>query len=116
MEWQQVRENWSAFVEAIGTRWPRTDATEIVAIDGDRNRFEAYLSETHDLTRAEAREDVETWLMGELPIDVAMSEEKDNANISNSGRHIPVGEDVYAEDGDFGDDRVGEPPLGRTEE
>lgn len=114
MEWRQVSENWAAFVEAIGTRWPRADDDDVLAIDGDRARFEEYIASTHDLTPAEAREDVEGWLMGELPVDVAMDESRDSANIRDSGKHIPAGEDVYAEDRDFGDDRPADRPIGRT--
>ena len=114
MEWQQVAADWSAFVEAIGTRWPRMDTIEVVAIDGDRERFEAYLATVHDLTAQEARDEVETWLVGEVPADVAMSEERDDANISASAGHIPAGEDVYSEDSDFGDDRIEERPIGRS--
>lgn len=116
MQWQEVAENWSAFVEAISNRWPRTDEIELTAIDGDRERFEEYLSTAHDLTRAEAQEEIETWLMGAVPADVAMADEHDNANISASGSHIPPGEDVYAEDRDFGDDQLGDRPIGRTGE
>lgn len=115
MNWQQVADNWPAFVQVISNRWPRTDAVELETLDGDRERFESYLSSAHDLTRAEAREEIETWLVGAVPADVAMSDEQDNANISASGRHIPPGEDVYAEDRDFGDDRVEERPIGRSD-
>lgn len=116
MEWREVAENWTAFVEAIGTRWPRADETELLAIDGDRERFEVYIASRHDLTPAEVREDVEAWLMGELPLDVVMDETHDDASIRESGRHIPAGEDVYSEDADFGDDKTAERPAGRTGE
>jgi hypothetical protein len=42
-----------------------------------------------------------------------MDARRDNANIRASAAHVPPGEDVYSEDGDFGDDRVPEPPVGR---
>lgn len=116
MEWHEVAEDWTAYVEAIGTRWPRAEETEVLAIDGDRERFEAYIASTHDLTPAEASEDVEAWLMGALPIDVAMDEARDDKNIVESGSHIPTGEDVYSEDRDFGDDRTPARPIGRTGE
>ncbi len=114
MDWRQVAENWPAFIEAIGTRWPRTEETELLAIDGNRAEFEAYVASRHDLTPSEVREDVEAWLMGELPVDVAMDETRDDANIRGSARHIPPGEDVYSDDADFGDDRTAERPIGRT--
>lgn len=114
MKWQQVAENWRAFVPVISDRWPRTDETEIEAIDGDRERFEIHLSSSHDLTRAEAREEIESWLMGAMPADLAMSEKRDTENISASARHIPAGEDVYSEDAGFGDDDQEERPIGRS--
>ncbi len=114
MEWQQVASNWSAFADAISERWPRTEMNDILAIDGNREEFEAYLSRTHDLTLAESREEVAAWLEGAIPADVVMSEEHDEASIQSSSQHIPPGEDVYAEDGDFGDDRVEPRPIGRS--
>ncbi len=115
MEWQQVASNWSAFAEAISDRWPRAEDDDVLAIDGNRAEFEAYLSRVHDLTRAEAREEVAAWLEGAIPADVVMSEEHDEASIAASSQHIPAGEDVYAEDGDFGDDRVEPRPIGRSD-
>ena len=67
MDWQRASRNWPAFVEAVGDRWPRVEQAELLAIEGDRDRFEAYVASRHDLTPAEVREDVETWLIGELP-------------------------------------------------
>ena len=114
MNWRHVAENWPAFVEVIATRWPQTDEAELAAIDGDHERLEAHLSASHDLTRAEARDEIESWLMGAVPADVAMSEVRDNHNVSASARHIPAGEDVYAEDRDFGDDRAEDHPTARS--
>ena len=114
MNWQDVEANWPSFLGRIERRWPRTDENDLIEIDGDRSRFATYLSRVHDLTRSEANEEIETWLMGEMPADVKMDEHRDDANISDSAGHIPVGEDVYSEDRDFGDDRLSERPRGRT--
>jgi hypothetical protein len=114
MDWQIVEKNWPAFLGRIEQRWPATDERDLMDIDGDRTRFVDYLAQTSDLTRVEANEEVEAWLIGEIPADVKMDERRDNANIRESGRHIPPGEDVYSEDGQFGDDDIGEPPLGRS--
>jgi hypothetical protein len=116
MEWQKVSANWPAFAEAILQRWPRTAEEDVLAVDGERDAFEAYIARTNDLTRAEAAEQVEDWLNGAIPADVAMAEEADDANITASGQHIPAGEDVYSEDADFGDERVPERPIGRSDE
>ena len=114
MDWQTVARNWPAFVDRIEQRWPETDETDLLDIDGDRRRFTSYLSKVHDLTRSEANEEIEAWLNGEMPADVKMDEQRDNANIRESASHIPPGEDVYSEDGDFGDDRQELRPQGRT--
>lgn len=114
MNWQTVERNWPSFVERIAQRWPRTDETDLMDIDGDRDRLAAYLGRSHDLTASEAQEQIEAWLMGEMPADVKMDDFRDNANIRESGAHIPPGEDVYAEDGDFGDDDVPQRPVGRA--
>ena len=114
MDWHTVERNWPAFVERIEQRWPKTDERDLMDIDGDRSRFTTYLAKVHDLTQNEASEEIETWLMGEMPSDVKMDEFRDNANIRESGRSIPPGEDVYAEDGSFGDDNLPRRPVGRT--
>ena len=114
MDWQTVERNWPAFVASIEQRWPTTDEKDLMDIDGDRRRFVDYLAKVSELTRDEANEAVEAWLMGSVPSDVKMDEWRDNANIRESSRHIPPGEDVYAEDGDFGDDDVPVAPVGRS--
>lgn len=115
MQWQTVERNWPAFLDRIEQRWPQTDQNDLLRIDGDRRSFADYLSRVHELTRMEAEEDIEDWLVGEMPSDVRMDDHRDNANIRASGRHVPAGEDVYAEDRDFGADPAVEPqqPLGR---
>ena len=116
MNWRRVAENWPAFVEVICNRWPRTDEVELTAINGDRERLEAHLSSAHDLTRAEAQDEIESWLMGVVPAAAVTSEEQDNPNISASARHIPAGGDVYAGDRGFGDARVEDRPSGRSDQ
>ena len=120
MNWQTVAQNWPAFFDRIEQRWPQTDESDLIDIDGDRRRFTSYLSKVHDLTRNEANEEIEAWLMGEVPADVRMDDHRDNANIRESGRDIPTGEDVYSEDGRFGSGQYNSddvtptpPPIGR---
>ena len=114
MDWQIVERNWPAFVPKIEERWPTTDGRDLLDLDGDRQRFTRYLATVSDLTRDEASEEVEAWLMGEVPADVKMDPRRDNANIRESGRSIPPGEDVYADDREFGDDDLPTSPVGRT--
>ncbi len=114
MDWQIVERNWPAFVPAIEQRWPATDEADLLGIDGDRRSFVDYLAKVNELTREEANEAVEVWLMGSVPSDVRMDELRDNRNIRDSGNYIPPGEDVYSEDGEFGDDDLTTSPVGRT--
>ncbi|SFQ20908.1 hypothetical protein [Tranquillimonas alkanivorans] len=115
MQWQTVQQNWPAFLERIEQRWPMTDEDDLLEVDGRRDRFVDYLSKVHDLTQNEANEQIDAWLMGEMPADAHMDDFRDNANIVESGRSIPPGEDVYAEDRDFGDDRAPDVPVGRND-
>jgi hypothetical protein len=114
MKWHEVAADWPGFQQAILTRWPEADAVEVAAIDGDRAAFNAYLGRIEGLSPREAEEAIEEWLAGPMPADAQMDAVRDNANIRASRAHIPEGEDVYAEDGSFGDDDVPEPPVGRT--
>ena len=115
MNWHQVAANWPAAVRVISNRWPRTAETELEAIDGDRERFETHLSSTHDLTRAEAHEEVDNWLIGAVLTDVERSEDQYDANIAGGARHLPARqEDVSAEHGDFSDERVEERSAERS--
>ncbi|APX88588.1 hypothetical protein BV394_01635 [Brevirhabdus pacifica] len=113
MDWTLVKDNWPAFIEVITARWPRTTQNDLIGIDGDRAQFTRYLAEKHALTPTEAEEEIGLWLEGPIPVDVATDEHHDNQSITESGRHIPEGEDVYSDDREFGDDNVAEPPLGR---
>ena len=113
MKWEEVAADWTGFREAILTRWPEADETEIAAIDGDRSAFNAYLGRIDGLTPREAEEAIDEWLAGPMPADAKMDEGRDNASIRESRAHIPPGEDVYSEDSGFGDDQVAEPPVGR---
>ncbi|MBM9593384.1 hypothetical protein [Roseitranquillus sediminis] len=122
MEWQALARNWPSFFPAIEDRWPDADEADLIEIDGDRGRFTDYVARISDTSRADAGDQVEAWLLEltDVPLDVQMDDRRDNANISESARSIPAGEDVYSEDGRFGsgadEDEGGGPvnPLGRT--
>lgn len=113
MQWTAVKSNWAAFLEPILERWPNTTEEDLIEIDGDRDRLAAYLADRHELTAPEADEQISTWLEGAVPADVAMDETRDDDNIHASAAHIGTGEDVYADDKDFGDQQISERPLGR---
>lgn len=113
MKWSEVSRNWGAFQEAILTRWPELDPDDVSAAEGDRARFNATLGRSHGLTPREAEEEIDEWLMGPMPADARVDETRDNANIRESARDVPTGEDVYADDRRFGDDMTSTPPVGR---
>lgn len=115
MQWTAVQSNWPAFVEPIMERWPNTDENDLLAMEGDRDRLVAYLSDRHELTTAEADEQVTAWTQGSVPSDVAMDNTRDSENIQASAAHIGEGEDVYSDDKDFGDAQVPDRPVGREE-
>ncbi len=115
MQWTAVESNWAAFVEPIMQRWPNTEENDLLAMEGDRDRLVAYLAERHELTRREADEQVTAWMQGAVPADVAMDDTRDGENIRASAAHIGVGEDVYADDKDFGDEQVPQRPIGRED-
>ena len=72
MKWKTVAENWPAFVDPIERRWPETQGKDLLAIGGDRRRFTSYLSKVHDLTRNEANEVIESWLVASAPEEAAV--------------------------------------------
>ncbi len=114
MRWNTIIEHWPAFVAPIMQRWPLADEDDLIGIEGDRVALTRYIAERHELTPAEAEEQVAAWLDGALPADIVMDDEMDDEQITASGAHIPPGEDVYSGDGTFGDDAVSEPPVGRS--
>lgn len=114
MKWDEVSRSWNAFGDAIQARWPKLDSAEIADLDGSREAFNVYLGQVYGLTPREAREQIDEWLAGPLPLDAVASEHRTSATIRDSAGHIPAGEDVYSDDRAFGDDNIAEPPIGRT--
>lgn len=123
MNWQGIRTNWTAFFPSIADRWPEMDEADLIEIDGDRDAFTEYTAKIEKTSLSDADEQIEAWLveLTDFPTDVKMDDRRDNDNIRESGRDIPVGEDVYSDDGRFGsgswEDEGGGPtnPLGRTD-
>ncbi len=113
MQWNAVKSNWPAFIEAIMQRWPETEENDLLALEGDRDRLVAYLAQRHEVTPREAEEQISAWMQGAVPADVAMDETRDSENVRASAAHIGTGEDVYADDRDFGDEQVPRRPIGR---
>ena len=113
MQWNDISDNWPAMTEAVQARWPETDPEAVADLGGNRAAFNAYLGQVYKMSPREAEEQIDEWLQGPMPTDALLDEHHDNESIKASGAQIPPGEDVYAEDGDFGDDRVSETPMGR---
>ncbi len=114
MQWTDVSENWMAFVPRILDRWPDLGSDDVDAIEGDRARFVSLLSLQSGMDTSEAEAEIDDFLTGEIPADVMMDPDEDNAQISASGDNIPAGEDASDDDAEFGDDSKLENPVGRT--
>ena len=54
---------WPILKNRAARLWRETDAAEMDRLDGSRDAFVDYLSVRHDLTKAEAHDTVETWLL-----------------------------------------------------
>lgn len=104
MRWRHVQDNWSAFYDAIRSRWPGIEVDTLDEIDGDQDAFLAEIAAQGDLDRAEAAEEVRDWLAGEIPADVVMDPEHDNRSIRLSAKYVGFGEDESDDDARFGDD------------
>lgn len=104
MKWQQVKDNWPAFIEVIVERWPEADEDEVEGLEGDQRDFIRYIAEVTDQSVEETREEVREWLTGEIPSDVVMDPEHDNRSMTFSEKWVPEGEDTYDNDKSFGDD------------
>ena len=114
MTWDDVAADWPAYTDSIITRWPEADAEIVADMDPDRLAFETYIAGVERVDAQEGARQVAEWLEGPKPIDAATDENHDDTSIRESAAHIPVGEDVYSEDRDFGDDGLATNPVGRT--
>lgn len=65
MTWSDLTSNWSELRARITSRFPNLDDAAIPFAKTDRQRFEAYIADTHDLTLSEAREELNDFLFVE---------------------------------------------------
>ena len=65
MTWSDLTSNWSDIRSRIMTRFPNLDDGAMPFAKTNRERFEAYLAGTHDLTLSEAREELDDFLFVE---------------------------------------------------
>lgn len=113
MDWNRIKQDWTAFTGAILQRWPEAEEDDLLQLDGSREALAAYLAQKTGADYATVLDDVAAWRDGAEPADVHMDESRDNANIRESARLVHPGEDVYDDDRAFGDDNVADAPVGR---
>ena len=65
MTWSDLTTNWSDLRARIMNRFPNLDDGAIPFAKTNRERFEAYIADTHDLTLSEAREELNDFLFVE---------------------------------------------------
>ena len=62
MYWSDLTQNWPLWFSRFKAQFPNLDDASMPFLKLDRNRFEAHLAETHDMTLNEAREAVNGFL------------------------------------------------------
>ncbi len=114
MRWNDVQSNWSAFHAPILQRWPEADENRLINIAGEERAFQHYIASLTGQDQAAVRDDIATFLQGEMPADVITDPHHDNASITDAGDYVPAGEDPSDDDARFGDDNKTQNPVGRT--
>ena len=119
MEWNEIVAYWPALAGSILTRWPGADEDTVLAMDGDRPAFVAYISRLENIPEAEAEERIAQWSETAMPADARMAPLRDSETIQEAGAELPPGEEPLDADEQFGDEADGartapEPPIGRT--
>ncbi|WP_146345413.1 hypothetical protein [Falsiphaeobacter marinintestinus] len=62
IDWTDLTQNWASAFSRIKTRFPNLDDGSMPFLKQDRDRFEAHLAETHQLSLEEAREEFRDFL------------------------------------------------------
>ena len=65
MPWTIVTQDWAAFVDRLCAWFPYFDAEAVRRFRGDRDKLVTYLADSHDLTEAEASEQLDWWFDGQ---------------------------------------------------
>ncbi len=63
MFWKEVESAWHDLVDLILAQWPEASADRVMSLAGDRDAFTDYIADRHDLTRAEASDAIEIWMI-----------------------------------------------------
>ncbi len=61
MPWTIVTQDWAAFVDRLCAWFPYFDRAALRRFRGDRQKLVTYLADSHDLTEAEASEQLDHW-------------------------------------------------------
>lgn len=62
MTWTDMTQDWSIWYRRLQSRFPNLDDGAMPFAKVDRNRFESYLAEAHNLSLTEAREEIDDFL------------------------------------------------------
>ena len=62
MHWSDLTQNWGLWFSRLKDQFPNLDDGSMPFLKLDRDRFEAHLAQTHDITLNEARDAVEGFL------------------------------------------------------
>lgn len=114
MQWNEIRENWTALIPSVMSRWPQLSEEQLIGMSGERSDLVAGLVQTGTEAQEAARE-VEDWRETPLPTDAYADPEHDQTSAQDARTYIPEGEDPLADDHRFGDDHVPDTPIGRRE-
>ncbi|ROU04160.1 hypothetical protein [Histidinibacterium lentulum] len=115
MDWTTIERRWTAHVPRALTRWPQLDEADLLATDGDRAEVNRLLQNTLGLDELGADAEIADWISGLEPADAVMDETRDDERIDDSARSLPDGEEPLHADDAFGDGRIPDRPIGRTD-
>ena len=62
MAWTKLTENWSENLQAIARRFPHVSAQMLDPLKDELMEISRVISQTHDLTKPEAREELENFI------------------------------------------------------
>ncbi|SDI94327.1 hypothetical protein [Salipiger marinus] len=65
LTWHDLTRNWSRALDTLRARFPNLDTERLRRQPPDRARLVAHLAERHDLTRREARRELDDWLFAQ---------------------------------------------------
>ena len=64
MNWTELTNNLSRYVDSLKTRFPNLDAEELKTV-ADRHHLIAHVADQHDMSPLEAHQEIDDWLFVE---------------------------------------------------